>query len=98
MTKPKGYNKWLRLAQQELGLTVPNGVTSPSSRPPEKTDVSTGATCAPPPPEKFPVCADCGGRPNLGRQRGDEIVSLCHDCAEQDYLSKLTPEKRALLR
>ena len=49
-------------------------------------------------PHEYPRCAKCGGQPQLGVSEGDKVVSYCRKCARENYLAKLTPEERALLR
>ena len=45
-----------------------------------------------------PRCELCGGSPQLGQSYEGRVRSLCRKCADEDYLDRLTPEERALLR
>jgi hypothetical protein len=48
---------------------------------------------------KTPLCAKCGGRPDLGWcGKTGKVESYCRKCADEEYLASLTPEERALLR
>lgn len=85
----KNKTYWLRRA----GLLPPE---------PEPVVESPRAPSQAPPHERadvvVPVCVVCGGTPQLGVSKPGGVQSYCRECADKEYLEKLTPEERALLR
>lgn len=73
---------------KRMGESVPAHLLEPAP-----ADVSEDR-----PGRKHPLCEHCGEVPHLGRSMDGRVVSLCRSCAEEDYLKKLTPEERSLLR